>query len=126
MEKQTIKKVTTMSFLGSGILAYVVVNVLFKTLAGAFGPVQKIYSIDWANHGLPILAAVLAFGFLQFNSKTVGWAEDVIMEVSKVVWPSQRDTVAMTIVVCIFVCVASLLLLVIDFLAHNLVQIILQ
>jgi preprotein translocase subunit SecE len=63
---------------------------------------------------------------MQFNEKIIAWTEDVIVEVSKVVWPSHRDTMAMTIVVCVFVGIASLLLVVIDFVARNLVQMIIQ
>jgi len=126
MEKNAIKKVTSLGFLGAGALTYITVNVLFRSLAGAFGPVQRLYSIDWVNHGLPIVMAVAVFLLLQLNEKTVIWAEEVILEVSKVVWPSRRDTTAMTIVVCIFVGIASILLLVIDFMAQNLVKMIIQ
>jgi len=126
MEKQLVKKVTTMSFMGAAVLAYTVVNVLFKSMAGAFGPVQRFYSMDWINHGLPVLVASVLFFYLQFNARTLVWAEEVILEVSKVVWPSKRDTVAMTIVVCIFVAIACFLLLLIDFVAQNLVQMIIR
>ena len=126
MEKQTIKKVTSVSFLVTALLTYLVVNILFKSLAGAFGSVQRLYSVDWINHGLPVLAAVAVFVGMQFNEKIIAWAEDVIVEVSKVVWPSHRDTMAMTIVVCVFVGIASLLLLVIDFVARNIVTMLIQ
>jgi preprotein translocase subunit SecE len=116
--------VTTLSFLGSAILAYVVVNVLFKALAGAFGIMQRWYSIGALNHGLPIVAAVAVFAALQFNPKALAWAEDVITEVSKVVWPSRKDTLAMSIVVCVFVGIACLLLMVIDFIAQNFIKMI--
>jgi preprotein translocase subunit SecE len=126
MEKQATKKIITISFLAAALLTYVVVNVLFKSFAGAFGVVQRVYSIDLVSHGLPVLLAAVVFGVLQFNSRVVEWAEDVVLEVSKVVWPSQKDTVAMTMVVCIFVTIASLLLILIDFIAHHLVQLIIQ
>ncbi len=124
MEKQSVKKVSTMSFVGAAVLAYIVVNMLFKALAGAFGIVQKWYSMQILNHGFPIIVAVAVFAILQFNPKILTWAEEVILEVSKVVWPSQRDTVAMTVVVCGFVAIACLLLLVIDFVARHLIQMI--
>lgn len=126
MEKQTIRKVGTFSFLAAAVVAYVVVNVLFKSLAGAFGIVQKWYSIDVINHGLPILTAATVFFVLQFNTKIFNWAEEVILEVSKVVWPSRRDTFAMTIVVCVFVGIACFLLMIIDFVARHLIQMIIN
>lgn len=126
MEKQSTKKIITLSFLAAALLTYVVVNVLFKSFAGAFGPVQRLYSVDLVSHGLPVLLAALVYGVLQFNPRVIAWAEDVILEVSKVVWPSQKDTIAMTMVVCVFVFAACVLLLVIDFVAHHLVQLIIQ
>lgn len=126
MERENVKKLVTVSYLGSAILAYVVVNVLFKSLAGAFGFVQKWYGVEWVNHGLPILAAVTTFFVLQFNSKILNWTEEVILEVSKVVWPSRKDTVAMTVVVCVFVGIASGILFVIDIVSRNLVELIIR
>jgi len=122
MDKQLMKKLTTMSFIGAAILSYSVVNMLFKAMAGAFGPVQRLYSMDLLNHGLPIFAGALVFFVMQFNPKILTWTEEVLLEVSKIVWPSSRDTVAMTIVVCVFVGIASFLLLVIDFVSRNVIQ----
>lgn len=126
MEKQFIKKITTLSFLCAGLLAYASVNTVFKSLAGAFGIIQRWYSIEILNHGLPVVAAVLVFSILQFSPKIVVWAEEVLLEASKVVWPSRKDTTAMTIVVCIFVGIASGILVVIDYLSRELVRMIIH
>ncbi len=126
MDKQDSKKIITLSFLAAAALTFVVVNVLFKAFADAFGVVQKLYSNAVASHGLPIVLAVVVFAVLQFNPKIITWAEDVIMEVSKVVWPSRKDTIAMTLVVCVFVLVSSVLLIGIDLVARQLVQFIIH
>jgi preprotein translocase subunit SecE len=126
MDKQLMKKLTSVSFIGAALLTYAVVNMLFKSMAGAFGPVQRLYSIDWLNHGLPILAAASVFLIMQLNPKILTWAEEVLLEVSKIVWPSRRDTFAMTIVVCVFVGIACFLLLVIDFVSRNVIQMIIN
>ncbi len=126
MDKQSSRKIMTLSFLGAAGVLYLVVNVLFKTLAGAFGPVQRLYSNVVFSNGIPVVAAVLLFAILQFNPKILNWAEEVIIEVSKVVWPSRKDTVVMTVVVCVFVGIASVLLVIIDFMAKNLIQFIIR
>lgn len=126
MEKQTVRKIGTFSFLSAAVIAYVVVNVLFRSLAGAFGFVQRWYGIDVISHGLPLVAAASVFFVLQFNPSILSWAEEVIIEVSKVVWPSRRDTFAMAIVVCVFVAIACFLLVVIDFIARHLIQMIIN
>ncbi|OFZ11249.1 MAG: preprotein translocase subunit SecE [Bdellovibrionales bacterium RBG_16_40_8] len=56
----------------------------------------------------------------------IEWAENIILETSKVVWPSRKDTIAMTIVVCVFVAIASVLLFVIDNVSRELVNLIIQ
>ncbi len=126
MEKQTTRKIITLSFVCAAIIAYIVVNVIFRAMAGAFGPVARYYSIDWLNNGLPVAAAFITFVSLQFNKKIVAWAEDVVIEVSKVVWPTGRDTFTMTAVVCFFCGISAVLLMTIDFVAKNLVQFIIQ
>lgn len=118
MEKSTVSKISTMSFLGAGILTWLVVGILFRTLAGAFGAVQKLYGVDLLNHGLPLVAGALVFIVLQFSPKITVWAEEVILEVSKVVWPTQKDTVGMTIVVIIMVLIASAILFIFDNIAR--------
>jgi preprotein translocase SecE subunit len=126
MDKAAVKKIKTMSFMCAAVLAYITVGTVFKVLAGSFGIVQKWYSIDVLNHGLPIVAASVLFLVLQFNEKIIVWSEEVIVEVSKVIWPSRTDTIGMTFYVCVFCSIAGVLLVVIDFLAHNFVQMIVQ
>jgi preprotein translocase SecE subunit len=118
MEKQVIKKVTTVSFLSAAALTWLVVDVLFRASAGAFGLMQKLYSNNTLSHGVPLLAALLMFAYLQFNSRALQWAENVILEVSKVVWPSHKDVSGMTIVVVIMVMLAAGILFVFDNLAR--------
>ena len=126
IEKQTIKKLTTLSFLCAGVLSYMAVNTVFKSLAGAFGIVQRWYSIELLNHGVPVVAAVAVFSILQFSPRILIWAEEVLLEASKVVWPSKNDTMAMTVVVCVFVGIASALLVVIDYLSREFVRMIIH
>ncbi len=126
MDKQAIKKLTTLSFLCAGVLSYVTVNTVFKSLAGAFGIVQRWYSIELLNHGLPVIAGIAVFAVLQFSPRILTWAEEVISETSKVVWPSKNDTVAMTVVVCVFVGIASAILVVIDYLSREFVRMIIH
>lgn len=97
---------------------WLVVGILFRTLAGAFGSVQRLYGIDALNHGLPLVCGALVFGILQFSPKASVWAEEVILEVSKVVWPTKKDTIGMTIVVIVMVLIASTILYVFDIIAR--------
>ena len=122
MEKQTIKKISTVSFMIAGIILGVTVSVLFKALAGSFGPVQRIYGSEVIRHGLPVLAGLALFLYLQLSAKVLSGAEEVILEVSKVNWPARKDVSGMTIVVIVMVFIASFLLLGVDTLAREVVK----
>ncbi len=87
---------------------FVVVNVLFETFASAFGAVAQLHGQEMFRHGLPVGSGILTFAILNFHPKIVAWADEVVTEVRKVVWPSQKDTTAMTIVVCVMVIFAGI------------------
>jgi preprotein translocase SecE subunit len=126
MDKQSIKKIRAVSFLVTGVVAWVTVSVLFKALAGSFGAVQKLYGNEAFAHGLPILVGVAVFLYLQLSEKTNTLADDVILEVSKVNWPAQKDVTGMTIVVIVMVAIASLLLLGVDTVAREIVKLLVE
>jgi len=126
MDKQSIKKIRAVSFLVTGVVAWVTVSVLFKALAGSFGAVQKLYGNEAFAHGLPIFVGVAVFLYLQLSEKTNTLADDVILEVSKVNWPAQKDVTGMTIVVIVMVAIASLLLLGVDTVAREIVKLLVE
>ena len=51
---------------------------------------------------------------LQFNKNILVWADEVIAEIKKVVWPPTKDTRGMTIVVVIMVLISSVIVSVFD------------
>jgi preprotein translocase SecE subunit len=119
------QKYITLCFVGAGALVYYVVGVLGDTLARSFGFFAK-YSGSFAlEHGAPVAFGILTFAFLQFNKRTVAWADDVLSEVLKVVWPSKKDTVSMTIVVSIMLVISGIVLGAFDYISHLLVSYIL-
>ncbi len=91
-----------------GFLVWFVVGVLFETLASTFGAVQRVRANEIIQHGLPVSLGIATFLILFFNPKVQVWADEVITEVSKVVWPSRKDTTAMTIVCCVMCVVAGI------------------
>jgi preprotein translocase SecE subunit len=90
-------------------------STLLKALSGAFGIIaQALMNYDWFKHGLPVVVALALFASLQFNSKFLVWADEVIAEVKKVVWPPLKDTRGMTIVVIVMVFISSIIISVFD------------
>lgn len=114
---KTNQKILTLAFVTFAALAAISISLLMKTLAGTFGVVARIHDIDFIKHGLPVLVAVVVFVVLQFNKNVLVWGEDVVLEIRKVVWPSRKDTTAMTIVVVIMVFISSIIILIFDLLS---------
>ncbi len=105
MEK-TNSKILTISFAMAAILVGLTLSLLIKAFAGAFGVVARAADSDFVRHGLPVVVGLAVFAVLQFNPRVLGWGEEVVTEIRKVVWPSRKDTVAMTIA-CVYMVLVS-------------------
>lgn len=121
METPTIKstqtdnsKIVTFCFLALSILIGFTLSTLLKSLSGAFGVIAKLSNYDLFKHGLPVVMAFALFLYLQLNKNILIWADEVIAEIKKVVWPSVKDTRGMTIVVVIMVIISSLIVSLFD------------
>ncbi|MBT4761457.1 MAG: preprotein translocase subunit SecE [Bdellovibrionaceae bacterium] len=109
------KKIITLSFVIAGFLTFLVVRVFFQSLAVSFGIVGKYWAMTSIQHAVPVGTGILMFAVLQFNTKIMYFADECVVEIKKVVWPSRKDTIAMTIVTCVMVVIASIVLGVFDF-----------
>lgn len=109
MEK-TNSKIITLCFAISGMLVGLTLSLLIKAFSGAFAVVARAATSDLFRHGVPLLVGFVVFAVLQFNPKIHKWADEVVTEVRKVVWPSRKDTTAMTIVVVVMVLISSLII----------------
>lgn len=119
---KTNKKIISVSFVVAGLLVGIVARVLFDTLGGMFAVVERFRSIEGLKHGLPIVAGIATAMVLFLNPKVRVWADEVVSEIRKIVWPSQRDTTVTTTAVCVMVVVAGLGLSVIDYVSSILIK----
>ena len=121
-EKSNESFVST-GFAFAGILVYFIASVLLEVAAGTFGSVARVRNMEVVQHGLPVGLGVITFLVLFMNKKTHAWADECVTEVRKVVWPSRKDTVAMTMVCCVMVVVAGIGFGIFDFFAAQLIKI---
>jgi preprotein translocase subunit SecE len=121
MEKVN-SKILTVSFASFGALCGVTLSILLRSFSGAFALVARALESDLVRHGLPVLVGFVVFAVLQFNPKVMVWGEEVVTEVRKVVWPSRKDTLAMTIAVCIMVLISSVIIGVFDLFSGYLIN----
>jgi preprotein translocase subunit SecE len=125
MEK-TNSKIITLSFAIGAFLVGLVTSLLIKAFAGAFAFVARAADADVVRHGVPLVLGFGLFLFCQFNPKVVTWADEVVAEVKKVVWPSRKDTTAMTIVVCVMVLISSFIISAFDMTSGYIINIIMR
>ena len=109
MEKAN-SKILTVSFALAAMLVGLTTSLLIKAFAGAFGVVARAADSDIVRHGLPVGLGLAVFLLLQFNPRIQTWGEEVVTEIRKVVWPSRKDVIAMTIAVVIMVLVSSVII----------------
>lgn len=126
MDQNNNSKIMTVSFVAVAFIVGIVVSVLLDTLQGVSGLIVRLNSIEAFRHGVPVASGILTFLLLQFNPKVRTWADECIIEVKKVVWPSRKDTVAMTTVVCVMLLIAGVILGVFDVVAGNVISLILS
>lgn len=109
MEKAN-SKILTVSFALAAILVALTTSLLIKAFAGAFGVVAKAADSDIVRHGFPVVLGLVVFAVLQFNPRILAWGEEVVSEIRKVVWPSRKDTTAMTIACVVMVLISSVII----------------
>lgn len=108
-------KIITVCLAASSALVGLTIALLLRSFAGAFGVVARLVDSNAIRHGVPVVVGLVMFFVLQFNPRVVTWAEEVVVEIKKVVWPSRKDTTAMTIVTLIMVLISSLIVTGFDF-----------
>jgi len=121
---KTNSKILTLSFAIAGAIAGLTLHLLIKSFSAAFGVVARLADSDMVRHGLPVVFGLVVFAVLQFNPRILAWGDEVAVEIRKVVWPTRKDTTAMTIVVLVMVAVSSLLISSFDLLSGMIMKMI--
>lgn len=115
-------KYITICFVGIGICTAYVISVIMETLSRTWILFARYLQGDLIIHGLPVTLGIMMFLLLQFNPRIVQRADEVIVEVQKVVWPSKKDTMGMTIVVTIMLIISGILLGLFDLISSYVVN----
>lgn len=123
---KTNSKILTLSFALASALAGFTLHLLIKAFAGAFGVVARFADTDTVRHGLPVVFGLVVFSILQFNPRILAWGDEVAVEARKVVWPSQKDMTAMTIVVIVMVLISSVIVTSFDFISGYVISMLMK
>ena len=116
------QKYITVCFVGIALCTSYVVSVIIDTLSMTWAAFARYLQGDIIIHGVPVTLGIIMFLCLQFNPRTVKRVDEVIVEVQKVVWPSKKDTMGMTVVVTIMLIISGILLGLFDLISNYVVD----
>ena len=123
---KTNSKVLTLSFAMLAAVAGWTLHLLIKAFSGAFGVVARMADTDLVRHGVPLAFGLVVFSVMQFNPRILAWADEVVVEIRKIVWPSRKDTTAMTIVVVVMVMISSVIIVSFDFVSGYVINLLVK
>ena len=115
METQ-YKKWVSLSYLGLAVLVSYVVSVMSAKIVGVYDLETRIRNIDWIMRILSLASGGIVFFVLYLNDKVNEFMNEVMVELSRVAWPAQKETSSATLVVIIMVIITGLLLGFLDYL----------
>ncbi len=103
--------------LGLGVLA-LIVWAMFRQLLGIGWDLLRLPVYESLPVGIPdivsFVLAIVTFVLLRRNIKVTEFGLEVIAELSKVTWPTRKETMVSTGVIIVMVGIASLMMFVID------------
>lgn len=123
---QRNRKAISLIYLACGFISWL----LFREILATLWVALRIPTPEsWVVAPPEIIAAVLgiaAFVILLRNSRVVTFTNEVITELSKVVWPNRKETVISTGVVSVLVAICAVILFTFDIIWGALVKVFYQ
>jgi preprotein translocase subunit SecE len=123
---KTTSKIITLSFAATAALIAFTLELLIRIFANAFSTVAKLADSDFARHGVPVLLGFALFFLFQFNPKIKTWAEEVVVEIRKIVFPTRKDTTFMTISAVVMVAISTGIIWAFDFISAYFLKLIVR
>jgi preprotein translocase subunit SecE len=124
MENQ-YQKWVNLSYLALAALVGYLVFAFAHQIAGVYDMETRFKDIDLIIRGVSLVAAALVFFILFRHEQANTFMNEVVTELSRVTWPTQKETSSATIVVIIMVLISGVVLGFLDYLWTRLLQLIL-
>ncbi len=114
MESQYQKWVNLSYFVLAVLTGYVVFSLAMK-VAGAYDLEARVRNIELIVRGISVLVGGILFFVLYRHEEANQFMNEVMVELSRVTWPGERETVSGTGVVLIMVLISGLFLGFLDY-----------
>jgi len=108
------QKIVNLTFVAVGALfGYVVLEILLQ-LSSIYDFEARFAKVDLAIRGFSALCWGLLFLYLYTKDSTQQFTHEVVAELSRVTWPSNKETSWATVVVLIMVAISGMILGMLD------------
>ncbi|MCM2277058.1 MAG: preprotein translocase subunit SecE [Oligoflexia bacterium] len=114
MESQ-YQKWVNLSYLALAALVGYVVFALAAKFAGAYDLEARVRNIDLILRGVSFVIGGILFFVLYRHEQANQFMNEVMVELSRVTWPTQKETTSATLVVIVMVIVSGLILGLLDY-----------
>jgi len=114
MESQHQKWVN-LSYLAVAILFGYIVFSMAGKIIGAYDLEARVRNIELILRGISVVAGAILFIGLYRHEQANQFMNEVMVELSRVAWPTQKDTTSATLVVIIMVVISGMILGFLDY-----------
>jgi preprotein translocase subunit SecE len=121
MESQHQKWVNLSYLALAALVGYVVFTATSK-IVGAYDLEARVKNIELILRVVSVAAGAILFTVLFRNNRSNQFMNEVVVELSRVTWPTQKDTASATMIVVVMVVVSGMVLGFLDYLWVRLLQ----
>lgn len=114
MESQ-YKKWVQLSYLVFAVAVGYVFFAFAAKLIGAYDLEARVREINLITQGVAVAIGAILFGALYVNPKANQFMNEVMEELSRVTWPTQKETTSATFIVIIMVIISGIVLGLLDY-----------
>lgn len=114
MESQ-YQKWVNLSYLAFAILFGYIVFATAGKVVGAYDLETRVRNIELILRGVSIAAGAILFVGLYRNDQANQFMNEVMAELARVTWPTQKDTTSATMIVIVMVVVSGMVLGLLDY-----------
>jgi preprotein translocase subunit SecE len=114
MESAQNQKWVNLSYLAAAALLGYIVFASGIHIAAAFDLEARVRNIDLMIRGLSLLVAAVLFLVLYRHTRVNQFMNEVVIELGRVSWPTQKETTNSTIMVVVMVLISGVILGLLD------------
>ncbi len=122
MEQSQHQKWVNLSYLAVAALLGYLVYAGGAKIVGVYDLETRIRDIDLVLRGVSVFAFAALFFILYKNDQANQFMNEVVAELSRVTWPTQKETTSATVVVLIMVIISGMILGLMDYLLTTLLK----